>query len=197
MTKITSITALMTACLVLWACGNNNTPKRIVSTVPIKTEVFGLKLGNVSSEKAVEKALTKATGKYVLAESQKYGVATVVRAIPSSLEISYGGLSWHYIDVTLNQDKKIVQISIVASYENINRAKEQFNAAGQVFTQKYGPGKVNKEAQNAFWTDDTNSVGLSYMETSAISGEDRSFCTLYYINRELSDALEKANIPDV
>ena len=197
MRNITSIIAVMTACLVLWACGNNNTPKRIVSTVPIKTEVFGLKLGNVSSEKAVEKALSKATGKYVLTESQKYGVATVVRTIPSSLEIAYGGLSWHYVDVTLDQEKKIVQISIVASFENIDRAKEQFNAAGQVFTQKYGQGNINKEAHNAFWTDDTNSVGLTYMESSAINGEDRSFCTLYYVSRDLYDALEKANIPDV
>ena len=196
MKSVASIVTIMTASILLWACGNN-TPKRIVSEVPIKTEVLGLKLGDVSSEKAVEKALTKATGKYVLTESQKNGIATVVRAIPTSLEIAYGGLSWHYVDVTLDKDKKIAQISIVASFENIERAKEQFNAAGQVFTQKYGQGNINQEAQNAFWTDDTNSVGLSYMESSAINGEDRSFCTLYYVSRELYTALEEANIPDV
>ena len=99
--------------------------------------------------------------------------------------------------MTLDKDKKIAQISIVASFENIERAKEQFNAAGQVFTQKYGQGNINQEAQNAFWTDDTNSVGLSYMESSALNGEDRSFCTLYYVSRELYTALEEANIPDV
>lgn len=196
MKSIASIVSIMTASLLLWACGNN-TPKRIVSEVPIKTEVLGLKLGDVSSEKAVEKALTKATGKYVLTESQKNGIATVVRAIPTSLEIAYGGLSWHYVDVTLDKDKKIAQIAIVASFENIDRAKEQFNAAGQVFTQKYGQGNLNKEAQNAFWTDDTNSVGLTYMESSALNGEDRSFCTLYYVSRDLYNALEEANVPDV
>ena len=196
MKSIASIVTIMTASLLLWACGNN-TPKRIVSEVPIKTEVLGLKLGDVSSEKAVEKALAKATGKYVLTESQKNGIATVVRAIPTSLEIAYGGLSWHYVDVTLDKEKKIAQIAIVASFENSERAKEQFNAAGQVFTQKYGQGNINQEAQNAFWTDDTNSVGLSYMESSAINGEDRSFCTLYYVNRDLYNALEEANIPDV
>ena len=196
MKSIASIVTIMTASLLLWACGNN-TPKRIVSEVPIKTEVLGLKLGDVSSEKAVEKALAKATGKYVLTESQKNGIATVVRAIPTSLEIAYGGLSWHYVDVTLDKEKKITQIAIVASFENIERAKEQFNTAGQVFTQKYGQGNINQEAQNAFWTDDTNSVGLSYMESSAINGEDRSFCTLYYVNRDLYNALEEANIPDV
>lgn len=196
MKSVASIVTIMTASLLLWACGNN-TQKRIVSEVPIKTEVLGLKLGDVSSEKAVEKALTKATGKYVLTESQKNGIATVVRAIPTSLEIAYGGLSWHYVDVTLDKEKKIAQIAIVASFENIERAKEQFNTAGQVFTQKYGQGNVNQEAQNAFWTDDTNSVGLSYMESSALNGEDRSFCTLYYVSRELYTALEEANIPDV
>ena len=196
MKSIASIVTIMTASLLLWACGNN-TPKRIVSEVPIKTEVLGLKLGDVSSEKAVEKALAKATGKYVLTESQKNGIATVVRAIPTSLEIAYGGLSWHYVDVTLDKEKKIAQIAIVASFENIERAKEQFNTAGRVFTQKYGQGNINQEAQNAFWTDDTNSVGLSYMESSAINGEDRSFCTLYYVSRDLYKALEEANIPDV
>ena len=196
MKSIASIMSIMTASLLLWACGNN-TPKRIVSEVPIKTEVLGLKLGDVSSEDAVETALTKATGKYVLTESQKNGIATVVRAIPTSLEISYVGLSWHYVDVTLDKEKKIAQISIVASFANIERAKEQYNAAVQVFTQKYGQGNIDQEAQNAFWTDDTNSVGLSYMESSAINGEDRSFCTLYYVSRELYTSLEEANIPDV
>ena len=196
MKNIASIVSIISASLLLWACGDN-TPKRIVSEVPIKTEVLGLKLGDASSEKAVEKALTKATGKYVLTESQKNGIATVVRAIPTSLEIAYGGLSWHYVDVTLDKDKKIAQIAIVASFENIERAKEQFNAAGQVFTQKYGQGNVNQEAQNAFWTDDTNSVGLTYMESSALNGEDRSFCTLYYVSRDLYNALEEANVPDV
>ena len=59
MKSIASIMSIMTASLLLWACGNN-TPKRIVSEVPIKTEVLGLKLGDVSSEDDVETALTKA-----------------------------------------------------------------------------------------------------------------------------------------
>ena len=99
--------------------------------------------------------------------------------------------------MTLDKEKKIAQISIVASFENIERAKEQYNAAGQVFTQKYGQGNISQETQNTFWTDDTNFVGLSYMESSAINGEDRSFCTLYYVSRELYTSLEEANIPDV
>lgn len=197
MKSIASIVSILTASLLLWACGNNTTPKRIVSEVPIKTEVLGLKLGDASSEKTVDKALSKATDKDVVTESQKDGIATVVRAIPTSLEIVYGGLSWHYVDVTLDNDMRIAQISIVASFENIERAKAQFDAASQVFTQKYGPGNINKEDQNVFWTDDTNAVGISYMESRALNGDDRSFCTLYYVSRDLYNALVEANIPDV
>lgn len=64
-------------------------------------------------------------------------------------------------------------------------------------TQKYGQGNSNEEFQNIFWTDDTNSVGLTYVESSAINGNDRSFCSLYYVNRELAHALEEANTPDI
>lgn len=196
MKKLASIVTVLTTSILVWSCGNN-TPKRIVSEVPIKTEVLGLKLCDLSSERAIEKAITKATDKIVLTDSEKNGVGTNVRVFPVSLDLNYGGLSWHYVDVTLNEDKKIVFISIVASYENVERAKEQFNAATQVFTQKYGKGNLNEEYQNVFWTDDINSVGLTYVESSALNGNDRSFCTLYYVNRELSDALEKANTPDV
>ena len=196
MKRLASIITFLATSILVWSCGNN-TPKRIVSEVPIKTEVLGLKLSDVSSERAIEKAITKSTDKTVLTDSEKNGVGTNVRVFPVSLDLNYGGLSWHYVDVTLNEDKKIVSISIVASYENIERAKEQFNAATQVFTQKYGKGNMNEEYQYVFWTDDTNSVGLTYVESSALNGNDRSFCTLYYVNRELSDALEKANTPDV
>ena len=196
MKRIASILTILAASILVWSCGNN-TPKRIVSEVPIKTEVLGLKLCDVSSESAIEKAITKATDKIVLISSEKNGVGTNVRVLPVPMDLNYGGLPWHYVNVTLNEDKQIVSISIVASYENIERAKEQFNAATQVFTQKYGKGNLNEEYQTIFWTDDTNSVGLRYEESSAINGNDRSFCTLYYVNRELSTALEKANTPDV
>ena len=196
MKRLTSIAALITASLLFFACGNNP-QKRIVSETPIKTEVLGLKLCDVTSERAIEKAISKAVDKMVVTDTQKNGVETVVRAFPMSFDINYGGLSWTYADVTLNEDKKIVQISLVASYENIERAKEQYAAATRVFTQKYGQGNSNEEYQNIFWTDDTNSVGLTYVESSAVNGNDRSFCTLYYVNRELAHALEEANTPDI
>ena len=200
MKRLTLISIILPAILLFGSCGQ--TPqKRIVSETPIKTEVLGLKLCSVTSESKVEKALTKATDKTFLTTPEKAGTYMVVRAIPLTFggfdPFQYGGLSWHYVDVTLNESKQIVQICLTASYENIERAKEQFAAAVGLFTQKYGKGNMDAESQNAFWTDNTNSVGLSYVESSAVNGNDRSFCTLYYINIELWDALEEANLPDV
>ena len=180
----------------LMSC-NNGVQQRIVSDTPIKTEVFGLKLGESSSQKAIENALSKEVGKSVYGDSQKDGAGTTVRVFPLSLEINYGGLSWHYLDVSLNENKQIVQITLVGSYQSIDRAKEQFAAAKEVFTQKYGKGNSNEEYQNIFWTDDTNSVGITYKESSAINGNDRSFCSLYYVNIDLATALEEANTPDI
>ena len=143
--------SIMTASLLLWACGNN-TPKRIVSEVPIKTEVLGLKLGDVSSEDAVETALTKATGKYVLTESQKNGIATVVRAIPTSLEISYGGLSWHYVDVTLDKEKKIALLSDLSSKVNDSKivVLDSFNL-DEIKTKKFAEVMNNIKVSNALF----------------------------------------------
>ena len=99
--------------------------------------------------------------------------------------------------MALNEDKQIVQITIVASFESIERAKDQFSAASEIFTQKYGKGNVNEEYHNIFWTDETNSVGLTYEESSSINGSDRSFCSLYYVNIEMATALQNANTPDI
>ena len=196
MRQLISLAYVLSAFIVLSSC-SNGAQKRIVSNTPIKTEVMGLRLCDASSEKVIENAISKEVGKNVIGESYKNGVGTVVRVFPVSLDINYGGLSWHYVDVSLNEDKKIVQITLVGSFESIERAKEQFETAKQVFTQKYGNGNNNEAYQLMFWTDDTNSVGLSYEESSSINGSDRSFCSLYYVNIELAEALEKANTPDV
>ncbi|MBR6346141.1 MAG: hypothetical protein IKR69_02000 [Bacteroidales bacterium] len=190
------IIIFITASLLLISCDNNSV-KRIVSETPIKTEVLGLTLCEKSSEKAIKKAISKATDNQVITNKEKVGSATSVSVFPYYLQLNYGGLSWHYVNVTLNEDLKITEIDLIASFENIERAKEQFTTASNVFNQKYGNGNASEEDHNIFWTDDTNSVGLTYMESSAINGNDRSFCYLYYVNIELSDALEKANTPDV
>jgi len=188
------LTIAICAVLLMPSC-KQVSKQRIVSETPIKSEVLGLKLCDVSSENKIEIAVSKEISKQVYTESEKAGTGTIVRVIPLSLDLNYGGQSWHYIDVWLDENQKIVEIRITASFESVERAKEQFDAATLIFSQKYG--KPNEEQQNNFWTDDTNSVGLLYHESSAINGNDRSFCELYYVNRELIDAFEKANIPDV
>ncbi len=200
MKRLTLISIILPAILLFGSCGQ--TPqKRIVSETPIKTEVLGLKLCSVTSESKVEKALTKATDKTFLTTPEKTGTYTVVRAIPITFggfdPFTYGGLSWHYSDVVMNDKMEIVEIRLIASYENVERAKEQFDAATAILSQKYGKGNTDDEMQVVFWTDDTNSVGLSYVESSAINGNDRSFCTMYYVNIALSEELEKQNTPDV
>lgn len=196
MKRVIIVAATLLAIFAVVSC-KNNTQKRIVSDVPIKSEVLGLKLCSVTDEEAVEETLYNAASLDFIADSQKNGVGTVVRAFPTNFNIPYGGLGWTYVDVSLNEKNEIVAVSLVASYESIERAEEQFNKASQIFTNKYGKPNLNEEFHNAFWTDNTNSVGLTYSESAAINGSNRSFCTLYYVNRALSDALDKANTPDI
>lgn len=196
MRTIATIVTVVTASLLLWSCGNNP-QKPIISEVPIKTEVLGLKLCEKSSENAIKKTIGKVTDAYILTQHQKIGTASAIRAVPMTMDISYGGLSWNYVDVGLNQDNKIALVSLMASYESIDRAKEQFDSACQVFTQKYGPGNIYKEEHRAFWTDNINGVELSYEESSTVSGEDRCFCTLRYLNKKLYEAITESNVPDV
>lgn len=196
MKRLSLLAISITALFFLFSC-KSNTPKRVVSEVPIKTEVLGLKLCDKTNEDIVEETLEDATDNLMMTDTQKNGTGMVVRAVPASMSFKYGGLAWNYVDVSLNESMQIVSISLVGSYESIENAKVQFDAARQIFAQKYGKGNDNAQYQIIFWTDNTNSVGLNYMESSAINGNDRSFCTLYYVNRALSDAFDKANTPDI
>lgn len=194
MKTATSIVTVMAASVMLWACGIN--PQRtIVLDVPIKTEVLGLKLCEKSSENAIKKAIGRTTDAYILTQHQKIGTALVIRALPSTLDITYGSLSWNFIDIALNQEKKVAIISLSASYMSIDRARDQFEAACQIFTQKYGKGNI--EEMSAFWTDEINRIELFYEEGSAINGEDRCFCTLRYLNQDLYETIAESNTQDV
>lgn len=90
----------------------------------------------------------------------------------------------------------MICIRLNASFESIDRAKDHFTVIKSTLEQTYGKG--NEVDDNiAFWTDDTNSVRISYEESSTINGNDRSFCYMDYINIELSNEYEQANVPDV
>ena len=180
--------------IIICSCGNSG-QKRIVSETPIKTTVLGLQLCSKASESSIRTAISKATNLYIYSEEKRYEGGPIVRIQPASY-FNYGGLSWHYVDVRLSKDNLIVSVAIMASYENLEMAKKQFLDATRIFTRKYGSGNQKGE-QTVFWTDNTNSVGLNYEESSTIAGNTRSFCTLYYVNIALSDEWDKNNVPDV
>lgn len=179
----------------LVSCNQSSKSSRIVSSVPIKTNILGIELCKKITHGGVEDALMDKTEKYFLVTPQKNGNMEVYRSIPMGLNFNYGGLSWSYVDVGVTKDSEVFIINIVGSYESEESAKQQYDAAVAIFTQKYGEGNVSEN--NTFWTDDVNSVGLTYYKSSALNGSDRSFCELYYVNRALSDRVEAENQPDI
>ena len=185
----------LVAIIGLTSCNQSSKSSRIVSSVPIKTEILGIELCKKITHGGVEDALMNKTDKYFLVTPQKNGNVEVYRSIPLGLNFNYGGLSWSYVDVGVTKNSEVYVINIVGSYESEESAKQQYDAAVAIFTQKYGKGNVSEN--NTFWTDDVNSVGLTYYKSSALNGSDRSFCELYYVNRELSNRVEAENQPDI
>ncbi len=169
------------------SCGSDGY-RRIVSQTPIKTEVLGLNLCEESSERAIKKAIYTAADNNVYTDNHKDKTGSIVRVVPHSLELYYGSYPWMYVDVYLNGEGKITEIQMTASFESVEMAMKRYKDVVLLFEQKYGKGNVSPSDQLTFWTDDINSVGVKYEESSAINGNDRSFCTLYYVNIELADA---------
>ena len=172
-----------------------NQTGRIVTDTPIKTEILGIELCKKMSSSEVQNALTKNSDRFFLTLPQKYGNVDIYRSTPMGMNFTYGGLSWSYVDVGVTKDSEVYVLNLVGSYESVESAKQQYDAAVAIFTQKYGKGNV-KEG-NTYWTDDVNSVGLSYHESSALDGSDRSFCELYYINIALGEKVNAENQPDI
>lgn len=182
-------------CLFLLASCNMQ-QKRIVSETPVKSNILGVELCTETTADEIVSAITEETGKFFLPQIEEVGTGTVVRLVTLTMDIYYGGASWSYIDVFLDEDSKVICIRLNASFESIDRAKDHFTVMKSTLEQTYGKG--NEVDDNiAFWTDDTNSVRISYEESSAINGNDRSFFYMDYINIELSNEYEQANVPDV
>ena len=182
-------------CLFLLASCNMQ-QKRIVSETPIKSNILGVELCTETTADEIVSAITEETGKFFLPQIEEVGTVTVVRLVTLTMYIYYGGASWSYIDVFLDEDSKVICIRLNASFESIDRAKDHFTMMKSTLEQTYGKG--NEVDENiAFWTDDTNSVRISYEESNAINGNDRSFCYMDYINIELFNEYEQANVPDV
>lgn len=201
MKRFISLACILSA--VLFVSCENRTQKRIVSETPIKTEILGLKLCEVTDEEEVEYALGEATDKFFHTIVEEIGAGTCIRAFSMTLfgynqdPFIYGGLTWHYVDIFINDREEIVKINITASFESVDRAKDQFDAATIILSNKYGKPNVNEVGQANFWTDNINSVGVHYEESNTINGDNRSFCWIYYTNIELAEELQEKNQPDV
>ena len=168
----------------------------IVTDTPIKTNILGVELCKKMTSKEVNDALMESTDKFFVSLPQMDGDLKFYRSIPMGMNFMYGSLTWSYIDIGVTQEKEVYSIGLKGSYESIENAKQQFNSAVKLFTQKYGKGN-SWMSNNMFWTDDVNSVGLLYEATSSIDGSDRSFCYLYYTNIALNDKAEQENQPDI
>lgn len=187
------------AVLLLACSGNkgNKEEERILSDKPIKTEVLGLKLCDVCERATINSTISKTQSLWFTSEQQDFGAYSTVRCSPNAAQFPYGGMAWHYVDVDLNQKSQIVRITLMASYESLDQAKDHFEGAKGILSNKYGKGNDRQEGTCMLWTDNTNTVGTFYYEGSTIYGQDRSFCGMYYINIALADAVEAASQPDV
>lgn len=181
--------------VVIFSLISCNQSKKIVTDIPIKTDILGVKLCEEMSISDVRYALMDHTDQYFETTTQKNGNVEIYRNFPTELNFNYGGLSWSYIDVSVTKDSEVYVLSLVGSYESEESAKQQYDSAVAIFTQKYGKGNVSEN--NTFWTDNVNSVGLIYYKSSAIDGSDRSFCELAYANRGLLEKVAAENQPDI
>ena len=174
----------------------NMQQKRIVSETSIKSNIMGVELCTETTADEIISAISEDTGKFFFPQIEEIGTGTVVRLITLTMDIYYGGTSWSYIDVFLDEDSKVICIRLNASFESIDRAKNHFAVMKSTLGQTYGKG--NEVDDNIiFCTDNTNSVRISYEESNAINGNDRSFCYMDYINIKLGNEYEMDNVPDV
>ena len=163
--------------------------------VPIKTNVLGIELCKKMSVGDVEYALGKNAQEYFYTTVEKDGSIEGYRSIADDLSFGYGGLPWLYIDVLVNNNSEVYVISMVGSYESIDSAKKQYDAAVSTFTKKYGKGNVVDDA--TIWTDGISEIEIRYEKTAAKGGSDRSFCYLVYRNIELSQKQSEGISEDI
>ena len=126
---------------------------------------MGVELCAETSADEIVSTISEETGKFFFPQIEEVDTGTVVRLITLTMDIYYGGTSWSYIDVYLNEDSKVICVRLNASFESIDRAKDHFTVMKSTLEQTYGKG--NEVDENiAFWTDDTNSVRISYEESN-------------------------------
>lgn len=172
-----------------------NLTGKIITDTPVKTNILGIELCKNMTSDEVADSLTRNTENLFLSMPIKKGTIEVYRSFPMGLYFTYGGLSWSYVDVFVTNEI-VYMISLVDSYESVENAKQKYDSAIDLFTQKYGKGNL-ADKSSTFWTDNVNTVVLRHGASSALDGSDRSFCELCYINVALTDKVNKENQPDI
>lgn len=198
--RMKQIIAILMSLLLLASCGNQS--KRIISSETIKTTIAGLELCSNQTNSSIEEAVeNEFPDLFFYQDTQHNGIGCLIRLLPMfNKSVIYANLNWTYIQVALDNNSKVYNVSFIGSYESVESAKQQYDATVLTFTSKYGKGNttnLSEKSSITFWTDDINSVGVSYEESSSLNGSDRSFCTLYYTNIALSNDFDKNNQPDI
>ena len=163
--------------------------------VPIKTNVLGIELGKKMSAGDVEYALRTNVQEYFYTTIEKEGPIESYHSITDDLSFYYGGLPWMCIDVLVNNNSEVCFICMMGSYESIGSAKEQYDAAVSIFTEKYGKGNVVDDS--TIWTDGISNIEISYEKTASKTVSDRSSCYLVYKNIELCQKIREEIRTDI
>lgn len=193
-----SLCCALCSVILLTACGTNQQNKKNITQTPIKTNILGIELGEKITPGLIEVDLTRATEKeFHISNEQKFDVATLYTAHPSySSFFNFGNKNWHYAVVKVDQNSLVYKVELHATFESIEQAKKDYESIIEIYEGKYGQGNADGE-QHTFWTDGKTHVGVQYVESSNMRGEDRSYCVLYYKNTVLGEAVNKASQPDI
>ena len=183
--------AICALLLVSLFCGScNREKKRVVSDVPIKTEIMGMKLGEVIDKDSIVPVVSAAAQQSFSSVITAKDAYYKVRCFSDDVVLHYGGFSWHDVEVSLHSNNKVAMILFSFSFESRDHAKKRFDKLKQSLTNKYGQGNERGDGDAMFWTDDTNSVGVRYEEGTSVYGEVRFFCKLYYANIALVEDIK-------
>lgn len=201
MKRIASIvlTAFALLCLSISSCGNNK--KEVLSKVPIKNEIMGIKLGEEASRSEIENAFSTAIGMDFRSYEQEQEKGKLIRTSTSIWYFLYGGGAWTYADILLDEKNRVKDIEFTFSNKENESAENQFEVLKASLVQKYGEYNI-RQAPDKFksllkWTDGVTSIGLSYYEGRALNGENRFFCTLFYVDDVLANPYSEQKAADL
>jgi hypothetical protein len=167
------------------ACNPN---KRIVSTVPIKTNVLGIELCKQMTEDEIVDILEENSNSSLWDVIKlKNRTSHIFESSSEYHSIEYGGLMWDYICIDTSEEFKVCGIQLQSAFESIETAKRQYDSAIKTFSQKYGNG--NSFERGIFWTDDTNTVAVELMKGKGSYGAEGYYCILTYRNNAAANEI--------